>query len=869
MKKKCMFTTLSQKLHSEKGTAAIITLSVILVLTALGTVSLLASAMNVRMSGKTVSWSKDFYTLDAKAESYVHMIDETVLIPAERDARIYVINRLDKAEPGYLNDYFTDSIFSPPDDPYDMGLSGAQNYFNSYYLEIWTYESGGVRREYTLSDYEQCLIDGDFEGKTIDEISPTYTYDASLTPEEAAAKAYKDDLRKYTKELFDRVYFHMAARRLELLHNNDAVFLAADIVIKDIINSENYGYRQITPENRCTYVFNSISVSPYRTIMETWDYIEPENGDIVLYILARDTNVPDMKVHVEVEVIRPNYEAIEKTIYTPVYGNPIWANALTVRGSIGVGNTSDTQMTIKGDVYASGTSGITLYNAAAANIHGNVYTAGNVQAVNNARPGNGGRLRVFTSETGPSGVSYAFKEAIYGNGFLHDSRYSFDPEYTADQPVGTRNIPFIFRDIVDKGNVYCESLEVAENVLGASLTVDGNLWTMDDIQMDGQQSVIEIGTTEVNGGDIEAKYSFVGLNAMSSETDPNKSSSVINNFPFNEDGTPNSSIILNSNFLVPGVAFYNFYDSADPAGRIDKFYKSVESITSRTANPASILNAYLGESATESYYNQDGDEFNLIGTELDPQKLALVNFVYDIGGVYTNVKTVLSNPEGDVAGVALIEKHTGAPGTPKATVYTYEPNEHTPGAVPLVESPVNRIAFSNLTQITEEMNIFKLHIAKTKKLGTYYDGMYDPDTAVAPIAFGSLVDAGLLGSMEMSEMVVIPAGGTLNISAASGGITSGIVYCRGNVTITGDGSEFRGAIICDGNVSIEGNVNITYDEEVIRRKLKSSIRLREFFRDGEMGDKLFDIEEYSTTSGRRIAAKRHRVTAWRELPKDP
>ena len=96
MKKRCFFDVLARKLHSEKGTAAILTLSVILVLTALGTVSLLASAMNIRMSAKTISWSEDYYALDAKAEEYVHWIDENILIPAEKYARTYVINRLDK-----------------------------------------------------------------------------------------------------------------------------------------------------------------------------------------------------------------------------------------------------------------------------------------------------------------------------------------------------------------------------------------------------------------------------------------------------------------------------------------------------------------------------------------------------------------------------------------------------------------------------------------------------------------------------------------------------------------------------------------------------------------------------------------------------
>ena len=81
-----LFEALSRKINSEKGNAAVITLSVILVLTALGTVSLLASALNVRMSGKTLSWSEEYYTLDTMAEKLVQKIEEEVLIPAEKDA---------------------------------------------------------------------------------------------------------------------------------------------------------------------------------------------------------------------------------------------------------------------------------------------------------------------------------------------------------------------------------------------------------------------------------------------------------------------------------------------------------------------------------------------------------------------------------------------------------------------------------------------------------------------------------------------------------------------------------------------------------------------------------------------------------------
>jgi|GEM_PF-3274028 len=860
MRKKCFLDVLSGKLHSEKGTAAIITLSVILVLTALGTVSLLASAMNVRMSGRIISWSEDYYTLDTKAEGYVHKIDEMVLIPAEEDARHYVMNRLDRAKPEDLDGLFHDDSLTPPGDPYQMYISYAQDYFNKYYLETWTYEAGGDKHEYTVHDYEQAIVDGTFNGKTIEEISRNYVDDGSPA-EDRAARAYTGDLLQYTEELFDRVYFHMVAKRLEYLHMHDDDFsnAKANIVIKSIAYDENYGRREDTEQNRCTYRFSNIW-DESRTISETWERIKPESGDITIYIRAWDpTNIRDKLVHVAVEVIRPAYETIEKTIYTPVYGNPIWANALTVRGGIKIGEEAPAKAVIKGDVYASGASGepyesgLTVFNNTTVDIYGNVYTAGNVQAVS-IREGNGGTLRVHTSETGSSGVSYNYKKAIYGNEYLHENHYAYDIdiEYTADQGAGAGSIPFVFKDSVDQGNVYCESLEVAEGVEWATLQVDGNLWTMDDIQMDGQRSLIRVGTTETSGGEVRARYSYIGLNPFSDENDPNKSSSVINNFPFFGDGTPNSSIILNSNFLVPGVAFYHFYDSDGN----NKFYKSIESATARTMNPTSIINAYVDTAGAGGYFNLEGDEFRLIPEENDPQRNALTQFVNDIDGVYTNVRSNLTNPAGYVAGVALIEKASGA----KATVYTHNPGMDTPGAVSLDGSNNNQIAFSN---VTFEPKIFRLHTAKTKMLGKYV-GTYDPDAA--PIDFGDLVHRDMLLSMGLSDIVRIPSDGTLNINPGSGGVTSGIVYCAGDMTIRGDGTEFKGAIICEGDVTIEGDVRITYDEDVIRRKLRYSEKLRTFFSKGEMGDKLFDIHEYSTTSGERVNVKRYRIPAWKEIP---
>jgi len=874
MKKRCFFEALSRKINSEKGNAAVITMSVILVLTALGTVSLLASAMNVRMGVKTLAWSEEYYTLDTMAEKLVQKIEEEVLIPAEKDARTYVMNRLDRVGYTGLSEYFSNGNYAPS--------AAAQEFFNKYYTETWTQMVGSDRHEYTVLDYEQSIRDPVSFGKSIGQISGNYSDTGN--PETDAANAYRADLTQYTRELFERIYFHLVAKRLEYMHINDPDFWLGNeyIVIGHKNRSEeNYGNRIDIPAERCTYRFIEI---PAGDVTDVWDNaIKPENGAITLYILARNDEVENREVRVKMEVVLPKYDIIEKTIYTPVYGNPIWANALTVRGGISFGGSTGGQVKILGDVYASGSSGVSVHRDTTVDIYGNVYTAGNLQAA-----GNGGKLRVWTKETRPAGISvqYNFKKLIYtddyeaetiladkgrsgsqiasfdrsAGDFLHQYHmlYELDPTYTANQPGGTLNIPFVFKDSVDQGNVYCDSLQVSEGVAGAELAVDGNLWTMDDIQMDGERSAIRIGWTREAEGKTVTDYSYIGLNDESSEDDPNISSSVINNFPFTAAGLRNSIIRLNCNFVVPGVAFYNFFDGPDPASRSDKYYKSVESVTSRTENPVAIINAYMDPSG-HIYYNQDGDEFALIEADVNEQTKAVIRFIDDLGtGVYTNIRTDLTEPTGYVAGVALIEKETGG-GSGNATVYTHEPERYGTGSVALTNASENWIAYRNLTN---SETLFRLHMSKTKMLGRYVE---DYDSSAEPIRFDTLVNTGMLGSMNSSEIIYLN-GSPGRDSLIIDGTMEGIVYCTGNLKITGNG-EFRGAIICEGDVSIKGDVTIRYDESVIRRKLRNSAKLREFFSKGQMGQKLFDIEEYSTTSGERIQVKRYRITAWKETPK--
>jgi hypothetical protein len=224
----------------------------------------------------------------------------------------------------------------------------------------------------------------------------------------------------------------------------------------------------------------------------------------------------------------------------------------------------------------------------------------------------------------------------------------------------------------------------------------------------------------------------------------------------------------------------------------------------------------------------------------------------------------LTDPAGYVAGTALIEKEIEiGEDRDVATVYTHNLSAgEIPGAVALARSTESFLAYQKLNY--EGNKLFRLHTAKTKRLGKY---VTLDEINAGPIDFRDFINAGMIDSIGLPDIVML-RGDDETLDIGAGGITRGIVYCTGDLTITGDG-EFRGAIICEGDVTIEGNVEIIYDEDVIYLKLKNNEKVRQFFSNGEMGEKLFDIQEYSTTSGTRVQVKRYRITAWKEIPVTP
>jgi len=99
------------------------------------------------------------------------------------------------------------------------------------------------------------------------------------------------------------------------------------------------------------------------------------------------------------------------------------------------------------------------------------------------------------------------------------------------------------------------------------------------------------------------------------------------------------------------------------------------------------------------------------------------------------------------------------------------------------------------------------------------------------------------------------------------GSYSGIIYCEGNLIISGNVS-FDGAIICEGNVTVSGDNAITYDEEVIKSVIVADGNARGFFVPGQMGYTGNEGITYSTPAYdgavRQANVKRFQIVEWKE-----
>ncbi len=77
-------------LNNKRGSAIVLVLSCIMILTVLGMVVLIGSAFNIQMGTKYIDWSAEYYDLDSLADRLVMKVDTDYMLRAEQVAREYI-----------------------------------------------------------------------------------------------------------------------------------------------------------------------------------------------------------------------------------------------------------------------------------------------------------------------------------------------------------------------------------------------------------------------------------------------------------------------------------------------------------------------------------------------------------------------------------------------------------------------------------------------------------------------------------------------------------------------------------------------------------------------------------------------------------
>ncbi len=496
------------KPRSQRGAAAVMVLSVILLLTVLGIVALLAAMSNVKMGARYARWSEEYYALDALAEERVESYEKS-LARAERLAQTYLQNSF------YITAALP-TVDAVNDEPNVQELKGA------------------------LPAQVQSILFA--------------RWDLSVESIDIRDKdAYNSALKKYMEESFQILYYYFASKSLPDTYT-EADLTARGLRYKDTVTRTGLDYRELDtmsfdPDDDWERLIPAATEDARISLRIAVEELPAEAGDKIRKLIAR------------LDVVRPEYVVGTKQKSVPYQGNPIWTYALAA--DEGIAFTGGGAAQVYGDLFSAASdqpavipegvlnSGIRT-TGADVEVYGNVYSRGDLHVT-----GNGGSISVFPySATVPVHKYNMFGESTlcFDSNAVTMSFSQYTESGVTGIPPEVRPIPLVYNDHTG-GNVYSNNLSVESNVLNGSISVSGLAMTQDDVQMDGKKSEIVI-----NGN-------YIGINSAAVGGNPNASSSVINNQPVGDDA---SAIELLGNFIIPGTAFIKFdgnvyYQTAESA----------------------------------------------------------------------------------------------------------------------------------------------------------------------------------------------------------------------------------------------------------------------------------------------------------------
>jgi len=785
-------------------------LAVIFMLTSFGTVSLMTSVANVQMSAKYRNWSKDYYDLDADAEAKVNQIN-SILEDAERNAQTYMAGQ----------------YYSSPTAPLSEDLAiptDAQLYI---YNEKWT---------------------------------PLAPYLENMDSQE-----YKDKQPIFMKDTLKRLYYYYAANLLE--NKGYTLLTKFDGYNISVIDYKKYLFdnskSQVLAEGNLAVTLNSKTVE-LKTIAVKLNVMFPA------YTTLQQTRT-----------VKGN----------PIWTNAITAGgsigfiggSTTINGDLFSANKDESLYLNDNNVHASGV----YSDGADVDINGNVYSKGNLHII-----GSDSTIDVnqYPSDLLTDLKYNVFADNEYPGLFFDNSDSDAYPNpgdnpVIQQDPADDSTLYFVYQDIKG-GNIYCNSLAVDhtvndQKVDNAIIRANGNVSTFNDIKMNNTDT-----PADGENSRIIVSKNFIGINAEGHNGDPNASSTVINNTALS-----GNTITLEGKMIVPGTAWAEYSgvkkngwprflwpdtkpNPMNPWSSY-QYYQTGESITAKNAD---IYGAYLSpvnhpdplynyppyepftvepepdpyvETDINAYYLMRGDAVS--GDEQDsliPKKSQLTDYVIN-KNLSTPPEPVVSNVfsgetvTGYALGMALLHSSEASSVTVHGEAITNLPEDRQPQAITgnedyhryyfAFQSSLSKIFLSKVQNLgtTKKMPIsFENFIDKTSgyvdNLGGDYDDFVDK-SAVSDIN-GNLLSGIKTNPLGMTNSFVYlqpPAGTdtyTLNISDT----TSGIIYCEGNLNITGNGA-FKGAIVGEGTIIVEADVSITYDKVVIQNVMDSDDDAYSFF----------------------------------------
>lgn len=537
------------------------------------------------------------------------------------------------------------------------------------------------------------------------------------------------------------------------------------------------------------------------------------------------TNADGRKINFEAKVILPTYVAIEEKRHVTFKVNPLQTNAITARDGI---NFSANNSVVNGDIYGQN-GDISLGIGADVIVRGNVYTNQDLVV-----DGNFGNINVQPRAAGNT----LLKESIFiSNNPTHYMDTTMDVEDISQVIENGSNAFWFFNQDNRGGNVYAMNLAISDAVTNnGSIDVDGNVWTYDDVALEGNNSTIRI------------DGNYFGMNSESGAGQHNQSSTIINN-AYDE-----GSKIFVGNMFVPGLSFIRFDDGPTP-GNAAEYFRTLESVS---ANNPKLFNAYNDPAGgwyklivdSVEYQFQLEDAFASANTPAQITSYINANFPAD---AVSNI--ILDGPLSGITGYSL------------GAVVAHNTESAAFASSGLIN---DSLALRNKYDSLTSAKIQQVFAAKTAELflsGTTAGSKTTANfnTLLAINGGDSTLFSGTLAGSNVSGL------GTNHMYYGTGNVTlqlgatplSGIVYVDGNVTITGNGT-FNGCIIANGSVTISSdNVTINYDESVITALMSNNNEIYRFFGAHLPGN--FNTTELTVrTSGAFSEKKRFKTIEWSE-----